>query len=54
MVPEAKVAKVEEMGALIAKLQARQKVAKRPALASEPSRAKPASGGDGAPPRETR
>ncbi|NUO62295.1 MAG: chemotaxis protein CheB [Gemmatimonadaceae bacterium] len=54
MVPEAKVAKVEEIGKLIARLQARQKAAKRPALASEPSRGKPAAGGDGAPPRETR
>ena len=54
LVPEAHVAPIEEMGKLIAKLQARQKTARRPILASEPPRTKPASAGEGKPPREAR
>lgn len=45
MVPEAKVAPVDQIGALIAKLHSRQKSAKRSPLAAEPARGKSGKGG---------
>ena len=52
MVPEARVAPVEEIGAVIAKLQRRQKAARRAPLASEPPR--DGSESQNRPPREAR
>ena len=50
LVPEAKVAPLDQLGALIGKVQSRQKSAKRGALASEPGRGKKS----GPPTREAR
>jgi two-component system chemotaxis response regulator CheB len=46
MVPEARVAPVAEIGALVAKLHTRARGAKRGVLPSEPPRGKPAPDGD--------